>query len=481
MKKTNLARTLACLLATTILSASGADWVSLFDGKTLNGWKASEKPGSFRVEQGMIAVEGPRSHLFFTGTEQVKADFKNFELECEILTKPGANSGVYFHTEYQENGFPQKGFEAQVSNTHIGEENYRELKKTGSLYGIRNVYKQLIKDEEWFKMHISVRGKRIQILLNDTLVVDYVEPSNPVFNPKQPGRRLSRGTFALQGHDPKSRTFFKNIRVQPLPDDLPDTDPVITFDAYEQRIVALAKDNFPVINFHTHLKGGLTVDEVRAESRKTGIFNGIAVNCGLNFAVTNDTGIEAYLKSMEGQPVFIGMQAEGREWVNLFSPAARAKFDYVFTDAMTVVDDSGKRMRLWIKEEVGEIPDAEAFMKMLVSRTVTILSTEPIDIYVNPTYLPAQLAPQYDQLWTPERMQRVVDAAAKRGIAIEINSRSKLPSAAFLKLAKQAGVKFTFGTNNTDKNIGRLDYCFQMVDELNLKWQDMWMPKPGTR
>ena len=467
------------LLFATALALGAADdgWLPLFNGKDLAGWQASEGASSFKVVDGLIAIDGPRSHLFFMGTDQIKADFKNFELECEIMTRPGANSGVYFHTAYREKGFPDKGFEAQVANTATGEKGYRELKKTGSLYGIRNVYKQLVRDNEWFTMNVQVRGRRVQIRLNGTLVVDYVEPTNPVPAPHQPGRRLDRGTFALQGHDPGSKAFFRNVRVKPLPDNLPDTDPAITFDDYEARLVKLAQANFPVVNFHVHLKGGLTLEEALAESRRTGIFYGIAVNCGLNFSVTNDAGIEAYLKTMQGQPVFVAMQAEGREWMRLFSPEARAKFDYVFSDSMTIVDDTGKRMRLWIKDEVGVIKDPQAFMDMLVDRTVKVISNEPIDIYVNPTYIPDQLAADYDQLWTPERMQRVVAAAAKKGVAIEINARRKIPSPAFLKLAKQAGVKFTFGTNNGDKDIGRLDYCLQMVDELGLKWQDMWMPR----
>jgi hypothetical protein len=179
---------------------------------------------------------------------------------------------------------------------------------------------------------------------------------------------------------------------------------------------------------------------------------------------------------MRGQPVFIGMQAEGREWVRMFSREAIAQFDYVFTDAMTIVDDQGRRMRLWIKNEVPEIKDPQAFMDMLVDRTVNLLSTEPVDLYVNPTYLPAPLARDYDQLWTEARMGRVVAAAAKNKIAIEINAKSRLPSPAFLKLAKAAGCKFTFGTNNGDRDVGRLEYCVQMVKELGLKWQDLWTP-----
>ena len=122
-------------------------------------------------------------------------------------------------------------------------------------------------------------------------------------------------------------------------------------------------------------------------SRQTGVFYGIAANCGLNFPITNDQGINDYIEKMEGQPCFIGMQAEGREWPTLFSKEAVAKFDYIFSDAMTIVDHRGKRARLWIPEEV-DIPDKQAFMELLVRTIEQILDNEPIDIYANPTYLP---------------------------------------------------------------------------------------------
>jgi histidinol phosphatase-like PHP family hydrolase len=134
-------------------------------------------------------------------------------------------------------------------------------------------------------------------------------------------------------------------------------------------------------------------------------------------------------------------------------------------------------MRLWIKDEV-EVPDQEAFMDLLVERTVQILNSEPIDIYVNPTFLPDIIAAEYDALWTHERMQKVIDAAARNGVAIEINSRYRLPRLPFLRLAKAAGLKFSLGTNNGDAQVGDLGYSLEMIRQLNLTWKDMFMPKP---
>jgi histidinol phosphatase-like PHP family hydrolase len=194
--------------------------------------------------------------------------------------------------------------------------------------------------------------------------------------------------------------------------------------------------------------------------------------------VHSDGSVHEYLESMNGQPCYVALQGEGREWMTLTSPESIARFDYCFTDAMTFTDDTGKRMRIWIPEEIGIIPDKQAFMEMYVKRIVGVMR-EPIDIYANATYLPAQITAEYDALWTPERMRKVIDAAVANDIAIEINNRYKIPSAAFIKTAKAAGAKFSFGTNNADASLGRLEYPIQMVKQCGLVWQDIFVPKPA--
>ena len=232
-------------------------------------------------------------------------------------------------------------------------------------------------------------------------------------------------------------------------------------------------------DFHVHAKGDLSLDDALRRSRDTGIHYGIAINGGLGFA-TDDAGLETFLLEMRGRPAYVAFQAEGREWVRLFTKATLEKFDYVFTDAMTWSDGTGKRMRLWIDDEVGRIADPELFMDMLVERATAIFANEPIDLYVNPTYIPEQLAASYDRLWTPARMKKIVDGLAASGIAMEINNRRRIPSAAFIRLARQSGVKLACGTNNSGAaDLGRNEYCAEMVGELNLRADDFWCP-PGN-
>jgi len=197
-------------------TAKSDGWIRLFNGKNFDGWKFSDKEGTFTVRDGMIVVNGPRSHLFYDGPVQ-GANFKNFEFKADVMTKPGANSGIYVHTVYQPTGWPTKGYESQVNQTH------GDPKKTGGLYNVVNVMEAPAKDNEWYTQHIIVKGKHIIVNIITIVdgktrvktVVDYTEPENL----KRRGPRLSSGTFALQGHDPGSIVFFKNIMVKPLPDD----------------------------------------------------------------------------------------------------------------------------------------------------------------------------------------------------------------------------------------------------------------------
>jgi histidinol phosphatase-like PHP family hydrolase len=172
------------------------------------------------------------------------------------------------------------------------------------------------------------------------------------------------------------------------------------------------------------------------------------------------------------------VQGEGREWPTLASKETFALFDYLFTDAMTFPDRSGKRLRLWMKDELGPITDREEFMKLYMERALGILNEEPIDIFVSPTYIPEILQPAYEEIWTAERMSRIIEAAKKNDVAIELNNRYNIPNAAFVKLGQQAGVKFTFGSNNANRDIGRLEYPIKLAKECGLRWQDFWIPKP---
>lgn len=449
------------------------EWQSMFDGETLNGWKTSkENPESFVVEEGTIKCSGERSHLFYEG------NFKNFEFEAEVKTLPKANSGIYIHTEYQNTEYPSQGYEIQINNSHRGPSTkHPERRLTGSIFNVRNVYYPMVKDHEWFKIRIKVIENFVEVFINDVKVNEYTEPENPWRWKGGEETKLDEGCIALQSHDVESTTFYKNLKIRALPK---GEKRKVEDTRWDSIVTKLMKAGFPFVDFHVHLKGGLTIEDVVANSQRLGVNYGVAPNCGLHFPVTNDSSLFAYMDEVKGSPTFKGMQAEGREWITLFSAEAISKFDYVFTDAMTFTDRKGRRNRIWIPEEVW-VDDKQIFMDDLVAKIEAIFSQEPVDIYVNPTVLPAEIMPEYEQLWTKERMARVVKVLADNDIALEINARYKTPNAAMIKMAKAAGVKFAFGTNNVTKELGQLEYCLEMIQECGLTPGDMFEIKPADK
>lgn len=190
-------------------------WQSLFDGRTLEGWQAGESPESFKVENGAIVAEGRRSHLYYTGPVQ-RGTFTNFEFSAEVMTFPGANSGVYFHTRWQPEGFPLAGYEVQISNTDPpGTPPSARPSRSGGLWGIVDHPVAVVGDHQWFTLSIRVVGKRIQTGINGQVIVDYTEPDDVVRPANLAGRLLSGGTFALQAGG--STTLYRSIQVRQLP------------------------------------------------------------------------------------------------------------------------------------------------------------------------------------------------------------------------------------------------------------------------
>lgn len=183
---------------------SGGTWTELFDGKSLTGWRASEHPESWNVRNGMLVAHGDRAHLFYVGTGDQPPHFTDFELEAEVKTEPNSNSGIYFHTAYQDTGWPGRGIESQVNNSFAP-----DPRKTGSLYGLQDITVSPVTDGQWWTQNIRVTGRHIVVSINGSVVVDYTEPENP-----QGGTRLTGGTFALQCHDPGGTVYYRRVRVR---------------------------------------------------------------------------------------------------------------------------------------------------------------------------------------------------------------------------------------------------------------------------
>jgi hypothetical protein len=189
--------------------AQAQEWIELFSGKDLSGWKVSENPTSFAVENGLLKVAGPRAHAFYVG-DVGGADFKNFELLVEVKTLPKANSGIFIHTAYQETDWPEKGYEVQVNQTHS------DWRKSGSLYAVQDVSEVHVKDGEWYTYHVIVKGDQISVALNGKVVMEYDESADTKRTSPLGKKRFDRGTIALQAHDPESVIYFRSVKIKLL-------------------------------------------------------------------------------------------------------------------------------------------------------------------------------------------------------------------------------------------------------------------------
>jgi Domain of Unknown Function (DUF1080) len=188
--------------------ASEAGWTQLFNGKDFTGWRISN-PASFRIEDGAIVANGTAGHAYYDG-EFRNHTFRNFELKVDVMTRANSNGGIYILTEFLEKGFPTKGFEVQVNNSH------RDTIRSGSLYQVVNITDAPAKDDEWFTEHIIVKGDTVTVRVNDKQLLEWTQPADWEGVRGTPGRRLGAGTIALQAHDPGSTVYYKNIRIKPL-------------------------------------------------------------------------------------------------------------------------------------------------------------------------------------------------------------------------------------------------------------------------
>lgn len=200
---------LLCLSLTPLFAAEDG-FTSLFNGKDLTGWKVNEHTDTFSLKDGAIVAHGPRSHCFYVGDFH-NHTFKDFELRVDVMTKPGSNGGIYIQTEYQPQGWPGKGFEIQVNNTYN-----TDPRKTGSIYEVKDNAGKVAEDNKWFTEDITAKGDTISVKVDGKLVSEWTQPADWAGTKDFPGRRIGAGTIALQGHDPGSTVYYKNIRIKLL-------------------------------------------------------------------------------------------------------------------------------------------------------------------------------------------------------------------------------------------------------------------------
>lgn len=400
-----------------------------------------------------------------------KAQYREFCLSGEFRLSEGGAAQLLFCCDDQGEGYSVALHNGVIDGSI----------KSGSLCSVRNLYRSLADDGEWFTLSLAVHQNNIQIAVNGQVVVNYTQAEQPMRLEEHRTKILREGVLALRVESGELQA--RNLILEP--GGQPAAAAAEPRDEQHDRILALQQRMFPVIDFHVHLKGGLDKDMAAAMSMQYGINYGVAPNAGeggVGRMLKDDAEVYAYYDEVRSMPFLCGVQGEGRRWTQTFSAEALSIFDYLFTDAMTIVDHKGRLSRIYRPEEVFyDGVNYEQYMDHLVDQTVKILSYEPADIFANPTFLPEPLSEQYDKYWTTERVDKVLDVMQREQIALEINARYKIPSFEIIREAKRRGIKFTFGTNNVDADFGALEYCLDAIEECGLTFEDMWMPSMSRR
>lgn len=233
---------------------------------------------------------------------------------------------------------------------------------------------------------------------------------------------------------------------------------------------------FPLVDLHVHLTPSFTIGHVMEISKKTGAQFGIVVNPGGN--VSDDAGLKRYIESLRPYPVYCGLQPMSPGWSANFSPETVRQLDYVLMDAQTIPNGNGygETLRIWNFDTY--VDDAEKFMETYLAHILKVIGNpEPLNIFGWPLFLPVCIARDYYTLWTDQRMQKIIAALKRKDLAVEINDLAHTPHEQFIRMAKEQGLKFTFGSDTRDQKAGRLDFCKSIARKCNLQREDFFLPK----
>ena len=240
------------------------------------------------------------------------------------------------------------------------------------------------------------------------------------------------------------------------------------------------KRGIVITDWHLHIRGGMTPEMAVERERASGIRSSAMENHGREWEIFDNARLVDFAaRARKANPKMpVGIQVNDRDWFREIDAATRAKFDYILADTMIMGKlPDGRDNRLWM---VKTVDDADAWMERYMAHNLQILD-EPISILANPTYLPDPLAADYDRLWTEDRMRQLIAKAVERGIALEIQAGSPYPRPKFLRLAKEMGAKFSFGTNNFDPTPKDLSRWLEAITWLDLKGSDIWTPADLNR
>ncbi len=233
------------------------------------------------------------------------------------------------------------------------------------------------------------------------------------------------------------------------------------------QVARLKAKGIPLTDYHIHIRGGMTPEKAADWAKKTEIRSGVLENVGKGWPLSDNDKLKAFIEDAQRFPeLLIGIQVNDRDWFKTIDPALWKKLDYVLADTM-IMDGQ----KLWLEKDY-EIADENAWFEKYFNHCMTVVN-EPTTILANPTYLPEKVVHRYDDFWTAERMEKLIDAAVKNNVALEIQAGTKFPNKKFIELALKKGAKISIGRNNHDDKPNELKRSLDWLEELGVKPGDM--------
>lgn len=242
-----------------------------------------------------------------------------------------------------------------------------------------------------------------------------------------------------------------------------------------EQVARLKAKKIPLVDYHIHLRGGMTAEKAFDWEKKTGIRSGVLENTGKGWPLSDNEKLAAFIKDAKRFPLLIGIQVNDRDWYKTLSPENAKQIDYVLADTMIMAMEKEKPQKLWLENEY-TIADPAAWLDRYFEHCLTVVN-EPIQILANPTYLPPRMEKYYDEFWNTERMTKLIDAAVKNKVALEIQTTSKFPNEKFIELARKRGAMLTIGRNNFDDHKEELKRSLDLLEKLNIKAEEMFTLK----
>lgn len=241
------------------------------------------------------------------------------------------------------------------------------------------------------------------------------------------------------------------------------------------------------LHCHTDMSDGkLTLAQVVEVARSRGVQVGIADHVSTRnpeFMVATRDEIEAYLGAIEGAPVFRSGEFCWCDtlWRDLPDEVMR-RFDYrIGSNHGFWLPDGSVASPWWETLPAPWDREPQRLMELLAANLCDMVRTMPIQIAAHSTFMPPAfnaLEPDVHAWWTEEREDRYVEALAESGVALEISNRYRLPHDRLLRKAKEAGVRFSLGSDgHSEKQVAALDWAAETARRICITDAELFVPE----